>query len=110
MFVTKTEPKVAVALAEGTVFEIQGLSSIPKEVVIDNLDQINTLTWKFQYSDDGSTWTDIGTSATLAAEESVRTTLSDHVFYRLRASGDLDIAVMVEARVPFADKFSFLIA
>jgi hypothetical protein len=110
MFVTKVEPQLEVALAEGTVATVQGLAAVPKEVVIDNLDAANTLTWKFQYSDDASTWTDIGVSATLAAGGSVRTTLEDHVFYRLRASGDLNISMMVEARVPFADMFSFLIA
>jgi hypothetical protein len=110
MFVTKTEPNIAVGVSESTVFSIQGLAAVPKETVIDNLDQANTLTYKWQYSDDDSTWTDVAVESTLAAGGSLRTTLTDHVFYRLRASGSLDISAMVEARVAFANQFTFIIA
>jgi len=110
MFVTKVEPKIAVAVSEGTVFSIQGLSAVPKEVVLDNLDESNTLTYKWQHSDDDDTWTDVAAEDTLAAGGSIRTSLADHVFYRLRASGSLDIAVMAEARVAFASQFTFIIA
>jgi hypothetical protein len=97
MNITKSEPQLSVAVSEGTVCTIQGLAAQSHLVVIENLDAANTLTYRFQYSNDGSSWTDVAADATLAPTLRVRATLTGSVFYRLRASGNLNIAVKVDA-------------
>lgn len=44
--------------SEGTIFEISGIPASGLVVVIDNLDASNSITYKFQDSNDGVTWTD----------------------------------------------------
>jgi hypothetical protein len=108
MFDVRTQPRIAVALAEGTVLTVQGPAAIPKKVHIENLDQANTLSYKFQYSDDNVSWTDVSPTTTLAPLGDVHIDLTAHIFHRLRAAGDLDIAVECGARVAFTGTISFL--
>jgi hypothetical protein len=108
MFDVRTQPQVVVPLAEGTVLTVQGPAAITKKVHIENLDSSNTLTWKFQSSDDGVTWTDVAASTTLAPLGNVHVDLVAHIMHRLRASGDLDIAVECAARTAFSGTISFL--
>jgi len=108
MHVSKYQPAITVDIAEGTVLTVQGLASESKVIKIQNLDLANTLTYKFQYSLDGATWTDLAVSATLAPEAHIVTTLTTYVFHRLRASGNLTIAVEVSAYQAWNDVFSFV--
>lgn len=79
-----------------------------RRVVIENLDAANTLTWKFQASNDATTWVDEAADTTLAPGSRVSVSLSGSVFYRLRASGNLSIAVKVDAEQDIVNAtFSF---
>jgi len=104
MFVTKIEPRLSVPTTEGTVILINTISGQAVSVVIENLDQFNTLTYKFQRSDNGSTWVDVATFAELAPESRVSTDLPTGTwpFFRLRGSGNLNVAVRVDAQVTFS--------
>lgn len=97
MYISKHEPQLTVPVSEGTVFTIQGLAAQRHRVVHDNLDGANTLTWRFQSSNDGSTWTDVAADTTLAPGLRVQNELSGSIFYRLRASGNLSISVKVDS-------------
>jgi len=108
MFVSKVQPNITVAISEGTVLTVQGNAAEVKSVVIENLDAANTLTYKWQSSDDGSTWTDVAASATLAPTEHIHADLSAHVYHRLRASGNLLISVKVDVYQSFNNIFSFV--
>jgi hypothetical protein len=109
MFVSKHEPLLAVPVSEGTVFTVQAAPAVERRVVIENLDANNTMTWRFQSSDDSSVWTDVATDASLAPGLRVSNTLQGSTFYRLRASGSLNIAAKVDAEVAIvADTFSFV--
>lgn len=107
MFNNKIQPLAEVPLSEGTVFTVQGPAAMTKMIVLENLDQANTMTWKFQYSDDGAAWTDVAVATTLAPGVAVHVDLTAHVFHRLRASGDLNIAVEAGVQMPFNDSFNF---
>ena len=107
MFVTRTHPMLTVPLLSGTVFNILGPAVLTKRVTMDNLDQANTLTYKFQWSDDGTTWTDVAASTTLAPGASVHVDLTAHIYHQMVGSGDLDIAVEVAVRVANVTTFSF---
>lgn len=107
MFVNKNQSRIEVPLAEGTVFTVQGAAALTKKIHIENLDQVNTMTYKFQYSDDNVTWTDVAIATTLAPTATVHTDLTGHIFHRLRASGDLDIAVEASAFLAFNNLFNF---
>lgn len=107
MFVTRTHPMLTVPLLAGTVFNILGPAVLTKRVTMDNLDQANTLSYKFQYSDDGTTWTDVAAITTLAPLASVHVDLTAHIYHQMVASGDLDIAVEVAVRVANTTSFSF---
>lgn len=89
MFVTKVQPCLTIPLAEGTVATVQGSAGATKIAELCNLDGANTITYKWQFSDDGAIWTDIGVAAPIAPGNSVTTLLTAHVFHRLRASGNL---------------------
>ena len=108
MFVTKSEPQINVGPTEGTIFTVQGSAGITKSVALKNLDGASTLTFRYQFSDDGQSWTDVGPDTTLAPGAEVETGLIDHVFHRLRASGNLDIATKLDASVPFVSTFTFI--
>lgn len=107
MFVTRTHPIVIVPLLSGTVFSVMGAAALIKRVTMDNLDQANTLTYKFQYSDDGVTWTDVAVSAALAPGASVHTDLTGHIYHQMVGSGDLNIAVEIATRVANTTIFNF---
>jgi hypothetical protein len=107
MFDVKTQPQVVIPLTEGTVFVVQGPASMTKMVVLENLDQANTMTYKFQFSDDGTIYTDVAAFTTLAPGAAVHVDLTAHVFHRLRAFGDLLIAVEVGVQMPFNAAFNF---
>jgi CII-binding regulator of phage lambda lysogenization HflD len=100
MFDVRTQPLVTVPLAEGTVLTVQ--------VHLENLDVAATMSYKFQWSDDNVTWTDVAASTTLAPLAHIHVDLIAHIMHRLRASGDLDIAVECAARTAFSGTISFL--
>lgn len=108
MFVIKTEPSVTVTLAEGTAFTVQGNAAESKIVTIENLDAASTLTYRFQYSSDGSAWTDVAADTTLAPTAHIDITLDTYVYHRFRASGNLLISVQVAAFQSFNNIFSFV--
>jgi hypothetical protein len=108
MFVTKSEPQISVGATEGTTFTVQGAAGATKRVAIKNLDSANTLTYRYQFSDDAQTWTDVATDTTLAPGAEVETDLTAHVFHRLRASGNLNIAAKVDSSVAFQNTFTFI--
>ena len=107
MFVTRTHPMLVVPLLSGTVFSVLGPASLVKRVTMDNLDQANTLTYKFQWSDDGTTWTDVAANATLAPGASVHVDLTGHIYHQMVGSGDLNIAAEVATRVANGTIFNF---
>lgn len=96
MYVAQFEPLLAVGASEGTIFTIEGTSAQERRVVIENLDVINTMTFRYEFSDDAITWTDEDPDAPLAAGSRFSTALIGHIFYRLRASGSLNIAVRID--------------
>ena len=108
MFITQNQPSLTVPVGEGTVFDVQGSAAESKTVKIMNLDDTNTLTYKFQYSDDGTTWTDVAALSTVAPADWLVTTLTAHVFHRLRAYGNLDIAVEVSMVLSPSTRFTFV--
>lgn len=108
MFVTKTEPQISVPATEGTVLTVQGPATAEKHVVLHNLDGASTLTYRFQSSDDGSTWVDVAADATLAPGLELEVELTGATFHRLRASGNLNIAAKVDASVAFLGTFTFI--
>ena len=99
MFVVQNEPKLAVGASEGTVFVVRGTATQERIVTIENLDAVNTLTFKYQESNTGADadFADVAANATLAPGARLTTVLSGFVFYRLRGSGSLDLAVQVHA-------------
>lgn len=108
MFITKVEPKLVVPFTEGTVVTVLTASSQEIDLTLDNLDLINTLTFKWQSSPDGATWTDVATFATLAPGIRNVTTVSvaSATHYRLRASGLLNVALKVDAQRAWASDIS----
>lgn len=96
MFVSQFEPLLSVGPTEGEVFRIEGTAAQERRVVVENLDSVNTLTYRFQNSNDASSWTDEASNATLAPGARTSVVLSGEVFYRLMGSGSLDIAVRIE--------------
>jgi hypothetical protein len=98
---------LVVAVASGTVFSVLGPSALGKKVTMDNLDQANTLTYKFQWSDDGTTWTDVAANAALAPLASVHVDLTGHIYHQMVGSGNLNIAVEISVRVANVTTFSF---
>lgn len=108
MFVEKIEPNLAVPISEGTIFTVNGPSAVAQQVTLWNLDDVNTLSYKYQWSDDGgSTWTDVAVLATLAPGLQVVTSLSGHIQFRLRAFGNLACAARVTSLIPFAGIFTY---
>lgn len=108
MLVVKNQPTITVPLAEGTVLTVQGNAGESKIVTIENLDPASTLTYRFQYSSDGVTWTDVAANTTLAPLAHIDITLDTYVYHRLRASGNLLIAAQVQAYQTFNSIFSFV--
>lgn len=109
MYVSKIEPVMTVPMSEGTVFVVQAPAGTERRIVLENLDVANTLTYKFQLSNDNSMWTDVAANATLAPGGRVGIVLSAATFYRLRASGNLSISVKVDAEVDIvSDIFTFI--
>lgn len=109
MFNTQVLPLVVVPLAEGTVLTIQGPAAITKRITLENLDSSNTLTYKWQWTDDGISWTDVAPFATIAPGAApVHADLTAHIRHRLRAYGDLNIAVYAFARVADTTTLSFV--
>lgn len=106
MFVTQVEPQMAVAAGEGTVFVVEGTAAQERRIEVVNLDTANTLTARYEFSNDGVTWTDVAIDALLAPGLTRVDTLVGNIFYRLRASGSLDIAVRVtSSKVIVANTF-----
>lgn len=104
MLESKFEPAISVALTEGTVLTVAAPANVERKVVLVNLDSSNTLTWRWQWSDNNSNWTDVDTDDTLAPGATAPVSvLSGHLFYRLRASGNLTIAVKVDAELPLVN-------
>lgn len=101
MFVEQVEPQIAVGATEGTIFTVEGTAAQVRRIELVNLDATNTMTYRFEYSDDGASWTDVAADTTLAPGLSVVNSLSGQVFYRLRASGSLNIAVRVTTSKTF---------
>lgn len=99
MFVVQNEPQMAVAATEGTVFVARGTAAQERVITIENLDAVNTLTYRYQSSNTGADgdYTDVASNATLAPGARVTTVLSGSVFFRLRGLGSLNIAVQVHA-------------
>lgn len=108
MFVSRTEPKIAVPVSEGTVFTVQSPAAQQRDIILENTDPSNTMTYRYQQSNDNVTYTDVASNTTLAPGARVRTTLSGAIFYRLRASGNLNIAVKIDSEMAFTGVFSFI--
>lgn len=108
MLVSKTQPNITVPLTEGTVLTVQGNAAEVKAVTLENLDAASTLTYRFQWSDDGATWTDVAANTTLAPLAHVKVDLTAHVYHRLRAEGNLLIAAKVDVYQSFNSIFSFV--
>jgi hypothetical protein len=108
MLVSKVQPNITVAVSEGTVLTVQGNAGETKSVTLENLDAANTLSYKWQYSSDGVTWTDVAPTATLAPTDHVHTDLTTYVYHRLRASGNLTMAAKVDVYQAFNNIFSFV--
>lgn len=107
MFVTKTVPKLTVAVSEGTVASIQTAAGKQKDTLIENLDGANTLTYRWQFSDDEISWTDVAPNSTVPPGGRVRTILSGHIFHRLRGLGNLNIALKVDSELEATTSFIF---
>lgn len=99
MYISKHEPRLTVPATEGTVLTIQGLAAQRHRVVHENLDGANTLTWRWQSSNDASSWVDVAADTTLAPGLRVQSELIGSIFYRLRASGNLAIAAKVDSEL-----------
>ncbi len=99
MFVTQNEPALVVGASEGTVFVVRGTATQERVVTIENLDAVNTLTFKYQESNTGADadYTDVDANTTLAPGARTTVVLTGFVFYRLRGAGSLNIAVQVHA-------------
>ena len=99
MFSVQNEPQMAVAAGEGTVFVVRGTAAQERIVTIENLDAVNTLTYRYQSSNTGADgdYTDVAANTTLAPGGRVTTVLSGSVFFRLRGLGSLNIAVQVHS-------------
>lgn len=95
MFVTQVEPQMAVAASEGTVFVIEGTAAQERRVEVVNLDLANSLTARYEFSNDGVSWTDVASDAVLAPTLTRVDVLTGNILYRLRGSGSLNIAVRV---------------
>ncbi len=108
MLVVKTQPNITVAIGEGTVLTVQGNAAESKIITIENLDLSSTLTYRFQSSSDGVTWTDVASDTTLAPTAHIDIVLDTFVYHRLRASGNLIIAAQVQAHQSFNAIFSFV--
>lgn len=102
LLVDKVLPLVSVPLTEGTVLTLQSAAGQAKTVVITNLDLANTLQYKFQFSDDGVNYTDVAPLAAVSPGDSVQTVLTGNIFHRIRALGNLNIAVKASAVLPDA--------
>ena len=85
--------------SEGTVFVVRGTATQERIVTIENLDAVNTLTYKYQESNTGADadYVDVAANTTLAPGARITTVLTGFIFYRLRGSGSLNIAVQVSA-------------
>jgi hypothetical protein len=105
MFNSNSVPYLNVPVSEATIFTVQGPAATAKTVVVENLDATNTMTYKYQYSDDGVTYTDAATFTTLAPAARVRSNPVNHIWWRLRASGNLYIAVKVDYEGTFSGTF-----
>lgn len=95
MFVTQSEI-ITVPASEATVLEIVDADGdTGRLVILDNRDGANTLTFTWQKSSDKSTWTDVGTTNdTLAPGQQEAFLFTEpESFMRLRAEGDLELAV-----------------
>lgn len=109
MFVNLFEPDITVPAVEGEVFQVLGSLSRTVTLLMKNLDAANTLTYRFQYSDDASSWTDVAANTTLApGATSAPIDLLGHPFFRLMASGNLTLAVQASGNFPFNDQFAVL--
>lgn len=95
MFVEQVEPQMAVGAGEGTIFVVEGTAAQVRRIEFTNLDAVNTMTWRYEESNDGASWSDVAADDTLAAGASRVDSLSGSIFYRLRASGSVNIAVRV---------------
>lgn len=107
LYVDKVVPQVSVPVTEGTVLTLQAAAAMEKTVLIENLDAVNTLTYRFQFSDDGSTWTDVAANTTLAPGGTVQVVLSGNIFHRLQALGNLNIGVKASSRLAFTGIIHF---
>jgi hypothetical protein len=108
MLISKTIPNLAVAVSEATAVTITGPAAESKHIVLENLDASNTLTYKWQYSDDGLVWTDVAAFTTLSPEDWVHTDLSAHLMHRLRAYGNLTVAIKADITIASTTTISFL--
>jgi hypothetical protein len=86
---------MAVAAGEGTVFQVEGTAAQERRIEVVNLDLANSLTARYEESNDGVTFTDVAADALLAPGQTRVDVLTGSVFFRLRGSGSLDIAVRV---------------
>ena len=107
MFVAKTVASIAVPVTEGTVLTVQSAAGQEKTIVIENLDAVNTLTYRFQFSDDGTNYTDVAANTTLAPGATVQVVLSGNIFHRVQAFGNLNIAVNASSRLAFNGTIHF---
>src|SRR5688572_8104701 len=109
MFKFEVQPVVSVPLSEGTIFDFVGSDVVGKLVILENLDAANTLTYKWQTSNDQTTWTDVAANATIAPTAAAAFLLTQNApFIRLRASGNLSAAVAVLRRSAFASRFALV--
>jgi len=110
MFRFEVEPEIAAGVSEGTLFTIIGTDDVGKMVIVENLDQANTLTYKWQWSNDQVTWTDIAASTTLAPGSSIGFLRSEvYQYLRLRGSGNLNVAVAMLRSQAFSGNFSLAV-
>ena len=106
MIVTAIEPSITVPLIEATVAELVDADLVGRQVIITNLDIANTLFWKFQYSLDKVAYTDLAAFAALAPLAAVQVVLTNPAnYHRLRAYGNLKIAVSVTRYKGFSGTF-----
>jgi len=107
MFRFEVEPEIAAGVSEATLFTLIGTDAIGKMVIVENLDQANTLTYKWQWSNDQVTWTDIAAATTLSAGDSIGFLRTEvYQYLRLRGSGNLNVAVAVLRVQSFSGNFS----
>lgn len=96
MFVTHVEPSITVPVSEATVLEFIDADPAGRLVLLENLSDANTISYKFQVSTDRSIWTDVAAFTTLAPAGVVAALLtSANNFHRVRAYGNATLSAAV---------------